>query len=459
MRATKIVMENRKKINRVIQEGNEMKKILALLLSLALPLSLAACNTAAPAAESSGAPASSAAPAESAAPPASADKVTISFINGFTGGDGPFMSKIVDGFNASQDQYVIEQLQDQEHYVKFKTDDFDMLIIHSDWISTYHADGLLREMSDIYDAAGLSIDDFHEITKTYAQYEDGVFAAPLDLYAYTMFYNKELVDTPPQTYADLVALRDKLDSETSNIYPMAVPLTGDHDWLIRTFLLQMEVDMVEDGHLKFDTDEAAEACLMLNRLIYQDKLSPANLGANDHLNAFMKQVEGKNDIQAAIALMGPWNYTAAKEKYGDNLGVATIPTLGNTLRVPAGGHNFAVSARLQDPDKIAGIAAFLKYAYQPEVNTNWADAGQAPINLKVMEAVKQNPEQWPVANVNYTIFGDARILPAIYNVREQNKYLITNVYSLIISTPDLTKEQLMPELENATKIAAELAEQ
>ena len=46
---------------------------------------------------------------------AAGDKTTITFINGFTGGDGPFMTKIVDAFNESQDQYYIEQLQDADH--------------------------------------------------------------------------------------------------------------------------------------------------------------------------------------------------------------------------------------------------------------------------------------------------------------------------------------------------------
>lgn len=421
-----------------------MKKILAIFLTLAITLALTACGTP-----------QTGSPEEKPA----ANKVKISFINGFTGGDGPFMKKIVDGFNASQDKYEIEELQTADHYVKFKSDDFDMLIIHSDWISTYHGDGLLKDMTDIYKKAGISTDDFHEITKTYIQYDDGIFAAPLDLYAYTMFYNKELVDQPPKTYDDLLALRDKLDSENSGIYPMAVPLTGDHQWLYMAFLTQMEVDFVENGHLKVDTDEAAEALLKLNKLIYEDKLSPANLGANDHLNAFMKNVEGNAAVQAAIALMGPWNYTAAKERYGDNLGVATIPVLGNTLKVPAGGHNFAVSAKVKDQDKLDGIAEFLKYAYQPEVMSNWADAGQAPIHLKTMDYVKQNADKYPVANVNYTIFDKAEILPAIYNVREQVKFLNSEVYTLVISTPGLTKEQLMPLLTEATQIAKELSEQ
>ena len=388
-------------------------------------------------------------------------KTVISFINGFTGADGPFMTKIVDGFNKSQDKYVIEQLQTADHYVKFKSDDFDMLIIHSDWISTYHADGFLKEVSDIYEMAGLSFEnDFHQITQTYAKYDDGVYAFPLDLYAYTMYYNKEFVseNEVPKTYEDLVALSKKLDSEKTGVYTLGYPLTGDHQWAYMAYLTQMGVDFVKDGYIKVDTNEAAEAFMKINQLIYKDKISPANLGANDQFNPFVKKSQGNANIQTAISLTGPWNYTPAKEVWGDKLGIATIPVLGKELRVPAGGHNFAVSAKVTDEEKLKGIAEFMKYAYNPEVMINWADSGQAPIHLKTMETVKKSPEKYPVAAVNYGIFDKAEILPAIYNVREQVKYINETVWSMVITTPDLKKEALMEELKNATEIAKELSQ-
>lgn len=385
-------------------------------------------------------------------------KVKISFIDGFTGGDGAYMKKIIDNFNASQDKYEIDELTTADEYVKFKSDNFDMLVIHSDWISTYHADGLLRDMTDIYKAAGISIDDFHPITKTFAQYDDGIFAVPFGLYADTMFYNKKLVSTPPKTYADLIALRDKLKSETSGIYPLAIPLTGDHQWLWTMMLWQNNIDLVEGQHIKLDTDEVANTFMDLNKMIYTDKLSPANLGANDHLNAFMKNVEGKNNIQAAIAIMGPWNYTAAKEKWGNDLGIAAVPALGKNLVVPAGGHNFAVSSKVKDQAKLDGIAAFMKYVCTPEVLSIWADAGQTPVHLKTIEYIKQNPDKYPVSIATFSVLDKCKILPAVYNIREQLKYVNDKVYPMVITTPNLSKEKLMTELKTATTTATELSE-
>lgn len=433
-----------------------MKRKVALVLAGAMALSLTACGG------SSSAPETEAAAQEAGAEAAGAgERTKITFINGFTGGDGPFMSKIVDGFNESQDQYFVEQLQDADHYTKFKSDDFDMLIIHADWISTYHALGMLREVSDIYEAAGISFEnDFHPITQTYAKYDDGIFAFPLDLYAETFFYNKELTETAPATYEDMLALRDTLDSENTGVYPYALPLTGDHQWAWMTALGQAGCNWVEGEHIKMDTEEVCDAFMKIHDAIYVDHLSAAGLGDQDHYNTFVNESADSANVKSAVCLTGPWKYTTAKEILGDNLGIGTLPQLyGDTPCVPAGGHTFAVSAAVEDQDKLDGIAAFMAYAYQPEVMLNWADSGQAPIHLATMEEVKKNPEKYPVANVNYGIFDDAMILPAIYNIREQVKYVNSNVWSLVLQTPDLTREQLMEELAAATEIAIELSEQ
>lgn len=439
-----------------------MKKSISLLLATALAASsLTACGGEKSAETKAQDQAQAKETTAQAASEASAEKVTITFINGFTGGDGPFMSKIVDGFNASQDQYYIEQLQDADHYTKFKSDDFDMLIIHADWISTYHALGLLREVSDIYEKAGISFEnDFHPITQTYAKYEDGIFAFPLDLYAETFFYNKAMVEEVPQNYDDMLALRDKLDSENSNVYPIALPLTGDHQWAWMTALGQSGCNWVEGEHIKMDTEEICDAFMKVHDLIYKDHLSAAGLGDQDHYNTFVNDATDGSTVKSAMCLTGPWKYTTAIEILGDDLGIGTLPQIyGDTPCVPAGGHTFAVSEKVTDQAKLDGIAAFMEYAYQPEHMLNWADSGQAPIHLATMEEVKKNPEKYPVANVNYGIFDDAMILPAIYNIREQVKYVNGNVWSLVLQTPDLTREQLMEELKTATEIAIELSEQ
>ncbi|MFA6851437.1 MAG: hypothetical protein WCS30_13930, partial [Selenomonadaceae bacterium] len=112
----------------------------------------------------------------------------------------------------------------------------------------------------------------------------------------------------------------------------------------------------------------------------------------------------------------------------------------------------------KDQSKLDGIAAFFKYAYQPEVMKIWGDAGQTPVHLKTIEYIKKNPDKYPISMVTFDILDKCEILPALYNVREQIKYANETVYTMVIKTPNLTKEQLMPELKKATESAAELAQ-
>lgn len=147
------------------------------------------------------------------------DRIEINFLNGFTGGDGAFMKAITDGFNESQDQYFINEVQEVDHYVQFTTGDFDLVVMHGTNIATYRADGLIQEMAPFYEQAGLSLEDFHPVGADIVQFDDGgIFGVPLDIHPLTTFYNKQYVEEAPETYEDLVALNETVQAENENLY-------------------------------------------------------------------------------------------------------------------------------------------------------------------------------------------------------------------------------------------------
>ena len=45
-----------------------------------------------------------------------------------------------------------------------------------------------------------------------------------------------------------------------------------------------------------------------------------------------------------------------------------------------------------------------------------------------------------------------------YNIREQVKYVNETVWSMVVQTENLSRDDLMAELKNATDIATELSE-
>lgn len=386
-------------------------------------------------------------------------KIIIKYINGFTGGDGDFMKKITNGFNESQDKYVVEESQEKDHYTKFKTGNYDLVIIHTDLLDTYRQDKMIQDISGVMETAGLSPNDFHPVAKDYVTFDDGVFAVPLDIHPLTMFYNKKLAPDAPATYEDLKSLSASLQKEDPNMFATGVPSAGLGEWFIMTMAAQNGVDLVDGNHMNFAQEDLAEALLSYNDMIFKDKISPPGLGLDGEFQAFMKQVdEGNSSMQTATALTGPWYYGAVKEAYGDDLGIASIPQLGTQAGVYGAGHTLALPASVQDEEKKAGIAEFLKYMYTPENLLNWADSGQAPTHLATMELVEQDAEKYPLSAQNIKQFESFKGAPKLYQYREQVRYVVENIYPKVVSEQGMTKEALMAELENATEQAKQVAE-
>lgn len=387
-----------------------------------------------------------------------ADKVQIRFLNGFTGGDGGYMRAITDGFNASQDKYEIVESQEKDHYLKFKSGEYDLVVIHGDRLKTFADDGMIQDVTSVYEKAGLKLDDFIGAAQDMVQLNDGTYAFSLDIHPLVMFYNKQLCPEAPKTYDDIKKLNEELQAKDSNLYAMGVPGLGLVEFYYMALANQNGIDIQNGEALKFDTDEFADTLMTFHDMIFTDKVSPAKLGLDGEFKTFMQDEESAGGTQTAIALTGPWFYQAAKEKYGDDLGVAPIPTLGNEAGTYGNAHTIAVPSRVEDEEVIDGIAEFLKYLYTPENLIGWADAGQAPTHVATKELIQQDAEKYALACANYEQFDNCKIAPQVYNVGEQTKYINENTFNMIVSTEDLTKEDLMAELEKATNTAQQVSE-
>lgn len=386
-------------------------------------------------------------------------KIELTYINGFTGGDGDFMKKITNGFNESQDKYVIKESQEKDHYTKFKTGNYDLVIIHTDLLETYKQDGMIQDISSVMETAGISPDDFHDKAKEQVTFDDGVFAVPLDIHPMTMFYNKKLAPEAPQNYEDFASLTQTLQQQDPNLFATGVPSAGLGEWFIMTVAAQNGIDLVEDNYMNFAQEELADALMIYNDMIFKDKISPEGLGLDGEFQAFMKQVdEGGSAVQTATALTGPWYYQAVKEAYGDDLGIASVPVIGEQPGVYGAGHTLALPSAVTDEERIAGIAEFLKYMYTPENLINWADSGQAPTHMPTMELVESDAAKYPLSAQNIKQFDSFEGAPKLYQYREQVRYIVENVYPKVVGDANMTKETLMGELEKATEQAKQVAE-
>jgi ABC-type glycerol-3-phosphate transport system substrate-binding protein len=192
-------------------------------------------------------------------------------------------------------------------------------------------------------------------------------------------------------------------------------------------------------------------------MVWEDKISPAGLGLDGEFQTFMKEAQEGKAYQTAVALTGPWFYGGAKEKYGDNLGVAPIPQIGSQAGAYGNSHTIALPANVKDEEKLAGIAEYLKFMYTPENLINWADGGQAPVHLPTLEKITAEQDTYQIAYQNSQQFDDYVSAPQVYQFGEQMRYMNESVFSKLVTTEKFTKEDLMKELEKATEMAKQIA--
>ncbi|WP_430487951.1 extracellular solute-binding protein [Priestia flexa] len=387
------------------------------------------------------------------------ERIKITFINGFTGGDGSYMKKITEGFNQSQENYQVIELQEKDYYTKFKSGNYDLVVIHGNNLKTYKKDGLIQTIGPVLEKAGIKETDFHPAGRKVASIDGKLYAVPLDIHPLTMFYNKELSSKQVTSYKDLQTLNSKLQKDNQNTYALGIPSAGLVEYYALTIAAQNNINLQKDNYLNFSQPEFADALMTFHDMVWKENLSPSNLGTDGDFQTFMKEASKTgNTKQAAVALTGPWYYAAAKDTYGDDLGVAPIPRLGDKQAVYGNSHTIALSSKVEDPEVLKGIEEFLKYMYEPENMINWADGGQSPVHLPTIDVIKEQKDKYPLAYANQQQFDTFVPAPSVYLFNEQVRYLNDTVFSRLILTKNYSKAQLMKELDKATSIAKQIAE-
>ena len=188
-----------------------MKKLLAVLLAMLMVLTLAGCGS----------------KTEEAAP--SDEKIVIKFA---AQGDSTAATKdSVDGFNASQDKYVVEwvDMSNDSNAMKdaLKTSlsagssDYDVLSMDVCWAGEFAAAGYIMPIDELLQGAGLKISDFNAGSMSAGTYSAKTYALPFFPDLGLLFFRKDIVSEEDAaklvagdyTYADLQAMAEKYKGE------------------------------------------------------------------------------------------------------------------------------------------------------------------------------------------------------------------------------------------------------
>ncbi|HSK95998.1 MAG TPA: ABC transporter substrate-binding protein [Euzebyales bacterium] len=329
--------------------------------------------------------------------------VTISYWNGFTGGDGPAMRQLVDDFNAGQDRITVEQntVRWQQYYQRVVAAIHagkgpDVGALHIEQLATQAARQTINPLDDVVDELGVGADDYPEQVWARGEYGGRRYGLPFDVHSLASYCNLDLleqagIDTQPATAEELQQqLAALVDADVPT--PFWMPNLWPAHLIFLSLLWQLGGEpYAEDGsRATFDSDGGVEALQWMRRQV-DEGASPANVAIDSQYTAF-KNGEG------AFTWDGIWQINDLQTTAPDlRWGVAPIPQIGDQPAVWANSHQLVLfRSRTPDDNRLMAAKAFLKFL--AEQSAAWSAAGMIPARNSAREAPEfREAPQAPVA--------------------------------------------------------------
>ncbi|MGA4670089.1 ABC transporter substrate-binding protein [Propionibacteriaceae bacterium Y1923] len=321
-------------------------------------------------------------------------KVDLAFWNGFTGGDGAFMKKLVDQFNGEYPNIAVSMrvMQWSDYYTTLPTavtadKGPDIAVMHVDSVATNAARKVIQPLDDVASALELSADDFAPVPWEAGIYNDVRYAIPLDVHPLGFFYNKTLMETagldPDSPPLDLDSYMDALDKLKGKGIQghWASPHLFTGGLSMQSLIAQFGGSMYSEGakEATYNSEEGVKAFTWFQDLIKQG-YSPAKV---DQDADFLALQNGQN----AFNWNGIWSLNTLAEKTDLQWGVSRLPNIGGKNAAWAGSHQFVLpTQKTPDANKDQASRVFLNWISQHSLE--WAKGGQVPARNSVRESAE-----------------------------------------------------------------------
>jgi multiple sugar transport system substrate-binding protein len=313
----------------------------------------------------------------------------LSFWNGFTGGDGPHMRRLVEAFNASHPRIRVRMsaLRWDDFYRKVpvavaagKGPDVGVLQQHR--LPAAAALGVVVPLDALLAELGVAGGDFHPGAWAGGAHRGAHYGLPLDVHPLAMYFNRGAfaragIREPPETAEALEEALGRL-RHAGFRHPFWVPTLWPAHFMFASLLWQFGGEPFgEDGRkATFASGAGVQAASFLRRLVREGHSPPA-VALDAQWNAFGN---GTN----AIAWDGIWMMHNVASVPG-GAGVAPLPRIGPTPAVWANAHHLVVFNRPRlEAHRVQAGAVFL--AWLSEHSLAWAEAGQLPARTAVRES-------------------------------------------------------------------------
>lgn len=381
--------------------------------------------------------------------------VSLVFWNGFTGGDGAFMKKLVEQFNGETKniKVTMQVMQWSDYYTKLPQavnagKGPDIAVMHVDSVATNAARKIIQPLDDVAKALELSENDFAPVPWKAGIYKDVRYAIPLDVHPLGFFYNKDLMDkagldaeTPPMDHDSYMDTLDKLKAKgIQGHWASPFPFTGGLS--VQSLIKQFGGSMFsEDATRATYNEEGAVKAFTWWQDLVKKGYSPAKVAQDAD---FLALQNGK----CAFNWNGIWSINTLKEKSDLKWGVAPIPNIGGQDAAWAGSHQFVLPTRKSaDANKDQASRVFLNWISKHSLE--WAKGGQVPARNSVRESAefKALKEQATLASqIDHLVF-----LPAVPGIGDAGPEFDKALNEIILGQKDV-KSTLDEAVRRATKI-------
>jgi len=253
----------------------------------------------------------------------------------------------------------------------------DLLWTVNDHAGPFTAAELIQPVDDLFD-----LSQYVDSALAAAKLDGKTWGVPISNGNHLMLlYNKSLVDTPPETTDDLIAMA--ADLKAKGITPLVFNQTEPF-WLVPWLGGFGGSVFAADGVTPtLDTQAMIDTLKFLHEIKYTDEIIPPE---SDYDGSDTLFKEGK----AAMIINGDWSLGGYADQLGDNLGVARIPKVSATGEWPkpyTAGTYFMLPIDLEGA-KLDAVVDFVKFA----TNTNNQALMVAKLNrLPALKAALDDP--------------------------------------------------------------------
>ncbi|WP_288432391.1 ABC transporter substrate-binding protein [uncultured Deinococcus sp.] len=340
---------------------------------------------------------------------AGAQKVSLTFLHGFTGPDRPVMEGLIKKFNDTHPNIEV-RAQAQPWATTWQQLPAlvasgrapDVAVINEDQITGFVARGAVSPLTPAeLSGAGISKTRFFGPLFATADYKGQSYGVPISSVAYVMFYNKDLMKKvgldpakPPRTRAEFLRAAQlcTVDKSGKNSTQAGFDPKNLDTWGVSLYnnwvgsraayaaILQNGGALTDKNqNAAFNSPQAVSAVQFLVDLVQKQHVARPNSTEEAELAAFS---QGK----VCMFPSGQW-YLDRFETQKMNFGVTFLPRIGGNVRDAAWGGSSHLTLLKQRPgysaDKRRAALEFIAWLSQPAQNLTWTATGSLPTQAAV----------------------------------------------------------------------------